>query len=102
MSVRHMFFERSLAQLNVKVSEKEGVLLLYDPEDARDVPTTWREYLRQSKPEMFGAIVWAWRDFKTAEALRWYRWRRCRDNCDHLFGGASTDAQDSPRWDRQA
>ncbi len=46
---------------------------MYDLEDARDVPTTWREYLRQSK-EMFGAIVWAWRDFKTAEALRWYRW----------------------------
>jgi len=46
---------------------------MYDPEDAREAPTTWREYLRQSK-EMFGAIVWSWRDFKTAEALRWYRW----------------------------
>ncbi|MDR3581825.1 MAG: ABC transporter ATP-binding protein [Candidatus Pacebacteria bacterium] len=45
---------------------------MYDPEDERKPPTTWREYLDQSK-EMFGAIKWAWREFKTPQALRWYR-----------------------------
>ena len=45
---------------------------MYDPEDERKPPTTWREYLKQSK-EMFGAIKWAWDDFKTPQALYWYR-----------------------------
>ena len=42
---------------------------MYDPEDARKAPTTWREYLEQSK-EMVGAIQWAWREFKTPLSLR--------------------------------
>jgi ABC-type multidrug transport system fused ATPase/permease subunit len=45
---------------------------MYDPEDERKPPTTWREYIDQSK-EMFGAIKWAWDDFKTPQALYWYR-----------------------------
>jgi ABC-type multidrug transport system fused ATPase/permease subunit len=45
---------------------------MYDPEDARKPPTTWREYLTQSK-EIFGAIQWALREFKTPETSYWYR-----------------------------
>jgi ABC-type multidrug transport system fused ATPase/permease subunit len=45
---------------------------MYDPEDARKLPTTWREYLTQSK-EIFGAIHWALREFKTPETSYWYR-----------------------------
>jgi ABC-type multidrug transport system fused ATPase/permease subunit len=45
---------------------------MYDPEDSRIPPKTWREYLAQSK-EMIGAIKWAWREFKTPETLHWYR-----------------------------
>lgn len=45
---------------------------MYDPEDARKPPTTWREYLTQSK-EIFGAIHWALREFKTPATSYWYR-----------------------------
>ena len=45
---------------------------MYDPEDARKPPTTWREYLIQSK-EIFSAIHWALREFESPEASYWYR-----------------------------
>jgi ABC-type multidrug transport system fused ATPase/permease subunit len=55
---------------------------MYDPEDARKPPTTWREYLKQSK-EIFGAINWALREFKTPETTYWYR---------HLIAGVIISA----------
>jgi ABC-type multidrug transport system fused ATPase/permease subunit len=45
---------------------------MYDPEEDRAVPKSWREYLAQAK-ETVGVLGWAWRELKTPETVRRYQ-----------------------------
>jgi ABC-type multidrug transport system fused ATPase/permease subunit len=49
-----------------------------DPQETREVPKSWREYLSQAK-ETINILVWAWRELKTPETIRRYK---------HLFSAA--------------